>query len=851
MISSDQWEKRLEISATRDFLCVRLRGCTARIFISRRRRSRRRYLHARDARALFFAMSFATSSSIAPAFAVFPVMCTSTSASTSTSITTTPGNAISAASIPISTETSAIRKPAGYWQNLDNLRRELRRFQHENARDMFAIPTSTELLQKRRFDLYRAIQRQGGFADCARRLGLSTVRRPRGYWAYGLGPELRAFVAARGVAPGRMPSTSELRTFGRTDILNAVQAAGGMRVAARSAGLLITKRARHMVLPSDESGTNNRHENGTHSDNGAHIGTTYRNYNNGSDYSNRKGVVSLDTVMLELRKFADTHCDGKKPLQRELVDAKRHDLLNAMRPHGGLYEVSTACGLEAPINGTSRRPRGYWHDISVVESELNIYMANFGMPGLMPRRDQLLRHGRSDLCYAIEKHGGFSAISARLHLVWVGPSNYWRVFRNLRKRLLAFIKRHGPKGVMPNILRLHQMGRTDLAYGVALHGGVMNVSQRLRLRVRYARRTPEYWARPENIIRELEWVLTTEPLERRTRMPSSAALVQAGRTDLANGVRDHGGWVYYAQRLGLRFSFERRVQGFWQSESNVHHELELYLQDRYGDWDFPGVPVEYIGMDGEEEIRRKGDVVYMPSSEMLKRDGRSDIAFAIQRYHGGEREFADNHGYCIAEDTIDVKPAEKLRKWKCFSEELSKWIEQYGCIGIMPRRDDFIRTGRHDLRYAIYYHGGRDMVAKNARLLICEDNMNDTYLAGWLALQAAYMGLVIDALGKNNNNVSMSMQMLLAYFEKEIVAPALSSKTRRVRVIKRKKNKRQQKINENTKKKKKGDASTNGKNLITTIEDLNPNKLNNISVEELDSIRERYKHVVSDDIIVP
>lgn len=95
------------------------------------------------------------------------------------------------------------------------------------------------------------------------------------------------------------------------------------------------------------------------------------------------------------------------------------------------------------------------------------------------------------------------------------------------------------------------------------------------------------------------------------------------------------------------------------------------------------------------------------------------------------------------------------------------------------------------------------------------------------------------------------MQMLLAYFEKEIVAPALNSKTRRVRVIKRKKNKRQQKINENTKKKKKGDASTNGKNLITTIEDLNPNKLNNISVEELDSIRERYKHVVSDDIIVP
>lgn len=586
------------------------------------------------------------------------------------------------------------RKPQGYWKSTTNLYRELKEFRASHGGDAALLPTASELLDARRFDLYRAVQRQGGFAVCARRLGLSAKRRPRGYWSKCLRTELRAFVALNGSAPGSMPSTSALRVLGRTDILSAVQQAGGVGAAARTAGLSPLKRPRAALVAE-----------------GASSHTSDMTMQSPDSTPSRAERRTLGALKTELRKFAGAHCDGRQPLQRELARARRHDLLNALRAHGGLCTVSERAGLVPGGSTAERRPRGYWERFETLEVEMRAYTAHRGIPGLMPRRDQLLRVGRRDLCYAIEKHGGFSSVSARLHLMWVGPSNYWRVFRNLRKRLLAFVRVHGPRDVMPTTLRLYQKGRTDLMYGIALHGGVMVVAGKIGLSVRFARRPINFWTKPVNITRELHWFLSTEPQENRTCMPTSVALVRAGRVDLANAVRDHGGWIYYAQHCGLRFVFTRRVHGFWQDERNVFKELLLYVSERYGDWDFPGV--------APSDSQREG-CIFVPSLEMLKRDGRSDIAFAIQRYQGGERAFAVRHGLTIAKDTVLVQPVESLKKWGCFSVELECWIGQYGAVGVMPKREDFIRTGRHDLRYAMYLHGGCGNVAKRIGLVICD-----------------------------------------------------------------------------------------------------------------------------------
>ena len=76
----------------------------------------------------------------------------------------------------------------------------------------------------------------------------------------------------------------------------------------------------------------------------------------------------------------------------------------------------------------------------------------------------------------------------------------------------------------------------------------------------------------------------------------------------------------------------------------------LCLQNRYGA--FRGLTPEV----------REDAVTKVPSLEMVKKEGRSNIAFAIQRYHNGERAFAGRHGMAIGEDTVHVRPIGTLGK---------------------------------------------------------------------------------------------------------------------------------------------------------------------------------------------
>jgi hypothetical protein len=236
-------------------------------------------------------------------------------------------------------------------------------------------------------------------------------------------------------------------------------------------------------------------------------------------------------------------------------------------------------------------------------------------------------------------------------------------------------------------------------------------------------------------------------------------LVEAGRGDLANAMRDHGGWVYYSRRLGLRHSFAVRSQGFWKSQCNVYKELLHYVARRYGEWDFPGRradPAEAVftaagdgtaaageGKRATYKLRsRRGGsrrrMCVMPSVEMMRLDGRSDIAFAIHQYQGGEAAFAERHGLTIAADSNHMRPHEELARWRTFAREMRAWMDSHGCRGIMPSRSDLILTGRNDLRYAIYSHGGNVNVARRLELVSLDE---ENWVAKWWGRQAARLGL--------------------------------------------------------------------------------------------------------------
>lgn len=683
------------------------------------------------------------------------------------------------------------------------------------------MPTAADLRMANRLDIVRAIQHHGGFASLASQLGLVPVHRrlPRPCTPLphpllpGIRTSLATLSASGTILPDRMPTASVLRSLGRSDLVSDVSAAGGFRAVAQALNLQPARP--RTICPLLQNGEQPvRRE--------RHFWRSWR------------------TLEVELRNFANFACNGHMPLQRHFIEAGRTDILNAIRLHGGMASVARRAGLTPPRGTLVRRPRGYWKEPSVLHAELATYTAHHGHPGLMPQREALLRAGRSDLVYAIERHGGFSSVAAELHLVWHGPSTFWRIFRNVEERLRVFIHRTGhPKDVMPDVKTLHAKGRLDLVYGIALHGGFMIVATAMGLRVEYKSRKDGFWEQPINVTRELEDVLRMQPLENRRVMPSSVTLVQIGRSDLASAIRDHGGWLYYAQRLGLRFSFEKRTQGFWRNEKNVVNELLRYVEDRYGRWEHPGKLLE----PWEKGRAQSSGARYVPSLEMLKRDGRSDIAFAIVTFHGGMEVFTKKANVKIAEDVLEHHPVEELANWGRYVIALERWIDAHGSYGTMPTMQDLIRTGRHDLRYATYNHGGWKTVGKRLQLISAEGSV-DRWLPGWLALQASLLMHVIDV--REKERVSDHQRKLLRRWERVLnssgvgKARSLEMKTD-VKYVRgdpksraHRGRKHEMKISDNGTKRK----SVRTRAAVTRLSKI-----------ELRKLRERYQHLPPDDLI--
>jgi superfamily II DNA or RNA helicase len=131
-------------------------------------------------------------------------------------------------------------KPAGYWDETQNLESALREFisQHSNYGVM---PKQSELTKAGRSDLVGAINRNGGFFAIAQRLGLKVSMKDRGYWAdlENIKRELQGFIAEYGQL-GVMPTKDALAKAGRTSLATAITSYGGSSVVARMLGLIYT-----------------------------------------------------------------------------------------------------------------------------------------------------------------------------------------------------------------------------------------------------------------------------------------------------------------------------------------------------------------------------------------------------------------------------------------------------------------------------------------------------------------------------------------------------------------------------------------------------------------------------------
>jgi hypothetical protein len=310
-----------------------------------------------------------------------------------------------------------------------------------------------------------------------------------------------------------MPTTNELKRFGRSDLESAIQKHGGQQSVAERLGLNYTQKRR----------------------------------GHWDDFS---------SVRRELLGYIEEHgTPGVMPTRNQLEKAGRGDIVNAMNKHGGSRAVAKQMGLETTYMAN---PLGYWDDFANVERELISFIEEHGAPGVMPTHEELAITAHGDLSSAIRKHGGIQSVAEQLGLAYKQKRwGYWDNFSIVERELHKFIQEHGSPGVMPMLKELKKAGQGDLASAIRKkHGGPQSVAERLKLT--YIKKRKGYWEEFSNVEREIREFIREHGTS--GVMPTNTELREAGRGDLVKGIHNyHGGFHFVARQLGLSYTGLERI----------------------------------------------------------------------------------------------------------------------------------------------------------------------------------------------------------------------------------------------------------------------------------------------------
>jgi septum formation topological specificity factor MinE len=135
------------------------------------------------------------------------------------------------------------KKQHGYWNDFANVERELLNF-IEKWGSSGVMPTLEELKNAEQSSIASAINKHGGCQAVAERLGLVYAHKRHGYWEdfTNIKREVLAFIKEYGTS-GMMPTQSELKKGGRSDLASAIQKRhSGYQSVAEQMGLTYAKK---------------------------------------------------------------------------------------------------------------------------------------------------------------------------------------------------------------------------------------------------------------------------------------------------------------------------------------------------------------------------------------------------------------------------------------------------------------------------------------------------------------------------------------------------------------------------------------------------------------------------------
>ena len=435
------------------------------------------------------------------------------------------------------------RKPAGYWKDVKNLRKEIEYLPHNISSDANLImPTSKQLRNLGRRDLDNAITQMGGYYEVSKLLGIQqgSSKRPSGYWNEfeTLEIEIKALLITLSedeLARGAMPTLKQLRQLKRADIVEAIQIHGGVAIVAKKLGL------------------------------------TARQLNKSKHY-----WKDWSKVEQEIRQFVETRdvkgqenisghirLTNRMPSRHELRAAGRGGLAEAISNyHGGFRQVAKRLGF------VSMKKDAFFYDkFYNLAREVYNFTNEINQEEIMPLTATLRSYGRTDLSAAIVKYGGMSIVSQRLGLQYrVRTKEAFKDWSYFRRNLMTFIKHHGKTDEIPSSRLLNNYGRADLYQAILHHGGSRVVADEMGFK-------RSYWQEFYQVGIQVLDFIDTHGVE--GIMPSENEFLQIGRKSLYVAVSKFGN-THVANRLGLS---ELSTSTQTALDTLLNRSITLYNED--------------------------------------------------------------------------------------------------------------------------------------------------------------------------------------------------------------------------------------------------------------------------------
>ncbi len=286
------------------------------------------------------------------------------------------------------------------------------------------------------------------------------------------------------------------------------------------------------------------------------------------------------------------------------------------------------------------------------------------------------------------------------------PPGYWANIENIRTEIVNFNAAMGNmnKNQMPTSRELRLSGRRDLDNAISKNGGYSELGAKLGFLS--SRKASGYWAIFENLEKELlDFIAQPALALPKNAMPTLKELREHRRSDIVEGIKQHGGVRKVAQRLGLKSRSQKRESGYWKDWARVEREVLKFMQGR------SRRRGKLLSKEPRHEAPVPRENLMMPSQGELREAGRADLAEAITDYHGGFREVAKKLGVLSKK-----KDDYFYSKFYNLARELYTFVAKHGNDGVMPSSQELKEKRRSDIISAIRHFGGMSAVSQRLGL---------------------------------------------------------------------------------------------------------------------------------------